>query len=106
MSMNYYYNLNICPCCGRCEERIHLGKNSYGRKFLLQANPSHYKPSWYVMKNWLLSTNGYIEDEYGRIISKNDFIKIVEGNQKEQPNKGSDIIKDEEGYEFCLADFS
>ena len=33
-------------------------------------------------------------------------IKIVEDNQKGHSNESSGIIKDKEGYEFCLVDFS
>jgi len=58
------------------------------------------------MKDWLLHTKGIIESEYGEIIDKRDFIKLVEDNQKYKSHKDLYIVKDEEGYEFCLVDFS
>ena len=106
MGTNYYYKLNVCPHCLRPEKTLHLGKNSYGWNFLLQANDDYYKRSWYVMKDWLLHTDGIIENEYGEIIHKHKFIELVEDNQKYKPHKDPYIVKDEEGYEFCLVDFS
>ena len=109
MGTNYYFEFETCPHCGYTPSRIHLGKNSYGWKFLLQHNSTHYAPSWNNMKDWLKAAKGVIKDEYGRIISKDKFIKLVENNQTYKSHSSlinKSIYTDTDGYEFCLVDFS
>jgi hypothetical protein len=78
-----YYHVKTCLCCGH-EERVHIGKSSFGWTFALRVfrgvvPDEPMIPDWEVWKAHLRTfTNWHVEDEYGDPIDTEDFFKIVE----------------------------
>jgi predicted phosphoadenosine phosphosulfate sulfurtransferase len=80
MGTNYYWLTNICKCCNREEERVHIGKSSAGWPFLLHPR---FK-SWTSWKEALSKNpDDQIHDEYGRRMEVDAFIKFVEEKQSD-----------------------
>jgi hypothetical protein len=105
---NYYAKFKVCCKCGRSEQ-LHLGKSSAGWTFLLQANHFEYYKTWPEMKRWL--KDKVIENEYGDPVSRADFVRQVEGKQKnpelwkhgknDSQNIPADFAKEDPyGFEF------
>ena len=107
MGLNYYAQVNRCFHCERSEE-VHIGKSSFGWKFLF--NP--YKESWKEWKEFLSEIP--IKDEYGVQVSFEEFVQKVEKKQKEDGehytfagDADKNRVIDPEGYliskhkEFC-----
>lgn len=109
MGTNYRTKINICPCCKRPEEEVHLGKSSDGWSFALQYNGGRFYTNFEEMKEWL--KDKVIENEYGEKVSKEEFVKLVESKKKikdpevEREIKGCDIKKIN-GYKFFDWEFS
>jgi len=109
MGINYYLAKNYCNKCNRYES-IHIGKSSYGWTFSFRA----YK-NIRSFDDWKKEFIGNrIFDEYGKEITINDFVKMVESkkifNGKEADNhaklypQDSFLDKDNNSfsdYEFC-----
>lgn len=115
----YYKGKNWCMHCNRGIEEMHVGKQSYGWKFLFQTYETddvkiRSMKAWieFIKKNSLL-----IEDEYGEIMTLEKFIEMVKETSKglsslEYHGKMTtgdrlsfdmimkDHFKDEEGNEF------
>lgn len=109
MGTNYYAKINICSCCNRPEETVHLGKSSAGWSFALQYNGGRFYTDFKGMKSWL--KDKVIENEYGEKVSKEVFIDMVEIKKKIKdpdadygPMSGK-IIKIN-GYKFFDWEFS
>jgi len=98
MGTNYYLHTDFCPCCGHPKQKIHLGKNSCGWKFLFHKT-SNIKdfPSFCGV-----IMNGLIYDEYDRLISTDEMLEIIESSMKEKDHPDVEIIK---GYNFLAAEF-
>ena len=94
------------------EEPIHIGKSSFGWKFLFQSQNDTWRDipvvwnSYNDVKNWLkkytVDSDTYvIMDEYDKIISFDDFFAFIDWKQREEDNpddfKYSENI---EGYRF------
>lgn len=96
MGTNYYVsNGECCPNCGRGRGE-HIGKNSYGWKFIFNGQKRKSKDAWVRYLEYET-----IIDEYGTLIEKEDFWKMIEEQQK---LKGQTELcrYDNEGY--CLMD--
>ena len=124
MGTNYYQRTDICKCCNRYKER-HIGKSSCGWQFSFQGYMGYEdNPKIQSFKDWIREIKADIHskifDEYGRELSLDEFIKLVEDKKaeshnhydyckKEASNRGYDISndwKDDEGYSFSSHDFS
>jgi len=85
MGTNYYWLEDICPCCGKPEKELHIGKSSAGWYFSLHIIPEEKISN---LKDWNAKwskNNGKIKDEYGNDISVETMLKIIterEGNVK------------------------
>ena len=119
MGTNYYLEptQTPCPTCGYDpSERIHIGKLSGGWEFSFHGTDTIR--SW---KDWqtVLSGNGVIYDEYGRVVPSAELIKIVDTHKgaglnhydyciKKYPGWGEhgDEWKDEDGNSFSSGEFS
>ena len=115
MGTNYYYVEEIapaCPHCGREKElrHSHIGKKSAGWTFIWNKTLSDNVKRWL---NILRTGGGYIEDEYDRRWTFEDFIitNIIRGEQS--PLKDAAIVDpehnfhDDDGFTFSLSeDFS
>lgn len=122
MGTNYYHetplvNAVTCSCCGQplcCETcdapRLHIGKSSAGWTFSFQA---HTDPPIRSYREWLahLEAGGTIRDEYGRVISLDDFKGLVE-RKREAPHHHArehpDIytFTDADGHAFSEREFT
>lgn len=102
MGTNYYTKTEVCPTCGRSDEAIHLGKSSFGWKFLFQYNNATYYSDIPSMKKWLRGKQIY--DEYDKKISKKQFWDLVEA--KRDGLTGDYHEWDIQGYRFVNHEFS
>jgi len=109
MGVNYYYRINMCPECGRYNEK-HLGKSSKGWKFLFRGYSDEGIESF---KDWIkrLEKGGFIYSEHGEQILIRDFIEFIKSKQNSREHEaeefyGNLVWKDKKGYDFTDADFS
>lgn len=99
MGTNFYLHTNYCPCCGQPREKIHIGKSSYGWKFLIHKIPNrifNYRSFCSYIKE------GVIYDEYGQEWEEYEFLKMIQSFQKEKNNSYCERIDD---YDFVEGDF-
>lgn len=102
MGTNYYTKINNCDKCGRYD-KIHLGKSSAGWQFYFQYNGGKYYKNVDEMTVWLIDKE--IKNEYGEVISHDDFWKMVQEKQSENKADGTyDLVID--GYTFSDFEFS
>ena len=113
MGTNYYWRHDICECCNR-SNTLHIGKDSGGWTFSFQA---HDYPPIRSYQMWLenLRADGIIEDEYGKEVSLEDFMQMVERKRKEKHDHHTYCVAnyrnhrgtfhDHEGYSFSEDDF-
>lgn len=110
MGTNYYTRINCCDKCERYDE-IHIGKQSWGWAFCFAIHPDMEIVNACAWKNFLMKNlfEQKIYDEYGNVISYDDFWSMVEANKnkysgvKEHPDYFS---LDYEGYCMCSGEFS
>jgi hypothetical protein len=120
MGTNYYQRTDICDCCNRYKER-HIGKNSHGWTFNFRGY-KHVEdvPKIASFEDWKreLIAEGEIFDEYGRKLTFDEFVELVE-SKKTAPNSHFDYCekqsydkvymdywKDDEGFSFTGGEFS
>lgn len=134
MGTNYYLRTTGCSdACAHCSEvrMIHLGKSSVGWKFGFRAQEDWPRDEAYMRLNALvkvhLRNGGRIEDEYGRVLTKQEFQDFIESKQhlrshldprpKERAawrSRGDEDLYDSMlkayfdsgGYDFCDRPFS
>ena len=114
MGTNYY----VVPNRPSVSEPIHIGKSSYGWKFLfeIQHNPWWDGPpvNWdtyeevldWLKKNTVESDSYVIIDEDDRLISYDDFVELVQEKQKEKNPHDFSHAENRGGYRFVKGDFS
>lgn len=99
--MNYYAVSKPCPTCGKSEViDEHIGKSSYGWRFLFHALPSIN--SWREWKEYL--KDKIIVNEEREEISIDDFELMIKA-KKSHPSCLCHAL-DEDGYAFCKEEFS
>lgn len=109
MGTNYYV-VRTRPTIDR---PIHIGKSSYGWKFLFQEQEDLWNDppvSWHSWKDvikWLteftMDNKDYvIIDEYDHTVDLSDFIDLVESKQGERASEYSKCV---DGYRFTEGDF-
>jgi hypothetical protein len=109
MGTNYYHHIDVCECCGRAGEVVHVGKSSAGWTFTFQGTEEIRS-----YQDWLDAMEAdpasKILDEYGREISLEDFKAIVELKRDENRNHARDYPDgswlDPDGHSFSGHDFS
>ena len=117
MGTNYYWKPNTqpCPTCGHNDDNsIHIGKSSGGWKFHFHGTEE--LRSW---ADWQakISSGGFIEDEYGGVISLDDLRRVVtvRGNspldqityyKEHYPTYEPSIWRDDDGHVFSEGEFS
>ena len=69
MGTNYYLEQDICPCCSRGTNKLHIGKSSHGWCFSLHVIPEEGINSLDDWISWFNKDRTLIRDEYGNIIS-------------------------------------
>lgn len=77
MGTNYYLHKNVCQCCGRSEETLHIGKSSAGWHFSLHIMPEENIASLADWKKlWSISEN-IIKNEYGIVIGPDEMVDTI-----------------------------
>ena len=132
MGTNYYLRHKPCPNCGNVARELHIGKSSIGWQFSFRG---YRDLNIHSYQDWLeefKDERREIVDEYGHVITLEEFRKNVESESrklmlsnyniahqipqtkkekeylKEHPDKWSRIDcywKDNEGYSFCDMEF-
>ena len=99
-----YYAIKKKPRIVKIYDEIHLGKSSVGWKFVFQEQEQYH--NFEEFKDFILNNNEWIiKDEYGKEISPNNLLKLIEEKQKE--NNPDDFTWDKNvgGYRFTDRDF-
>ena len=105
MGTNYYLRYNICKHCSRFDQ-LHIGKNSFGWKFLFSINENHKN-----VDDWLndMKNSKYkIFDEYDNRISYHDFVCVIQ-NKELEPSRIIEYPKDftsDGKYDYSKGEFS
>ncbi len=101
MGTNYYVKLG--------NDKLHIGKKSYGWKFLFQSYPDKLLQNF---EDWtaLLALNK-IYNEYDELVDFADFVYMVNYSRNNTKELSNTDIKDLDvivinGYEFTSHDFS
>lgn len=98
MGTNYYLNTDYCPCCGKPRKQVHLGKSSYGWKFLFYKHGRVRDfPSFCEFIK-----QGEIENEYGDRFDAEDLLDLIEAQQDEKSHENAQNIN---GYDFMEREF-
>lgn len=110
MSTNYYIKLpnqNHCNHCGRNDpgEEIHIGKYTYGIKFLF-ANDKGACRNFREWKALLEEHQDRIFNEYGNPVTLESLMHLIQSSQ----SGAHELIReytylDPEGYYFMVGDF-
>ena len=108
MGTNYYVRTDICKCCSRGEEEIHIGKSSMGWSFTFHATDDIRSYKQWV--SFLTLNSRAIFDEYGDNVTLDYFIEMVNNKKDAKFNHadeaGNQSFKDEEGHSFSPYEFS
>ena len=84
MGMNYYLRYNICPTCGRYDEK-HIGKSSYGWCFGLHIYPEEEVET---LEDWvavLKADGAEIYNEDGEEVKFKDLLDTIVNRSHPQP---------------------
>ena len=123
MGVNFYWHEKPkCDKCGRCGERVHIGKSSFGWCFGLHIHPHD---DIYNLSDWIERFDhpgSWIENEYGEVISKEEMLQWIrrEGEGWDEWRKkhgkfkrhefggrwGMEGAYGEGDYDLCNYDFS
>jgi hypothetical protein len=96
MSTNYYLYKNICPCCGKGKDKLHIGKSAVGWCFALHIDNlycsdhnSEFPRSFKEWKTLFTDPHNKIFDEYEREVHYLTMIDIITDRKgrKEPPNE-------------------
>ncbi|MFH9072705.1 hypothetical protein [Streptomyces alboflavus] len=83
MGTNYFVRTPPCAdACAHCSasEELHLGKSSAGWRFLFQAGQDWPREKAYSL--WVeRAKSGVINDEYGRTVTLDELLALVEAKQ-------------------------
>ena len=108
MSTNYYVKPEVCKCCGRSDEPIHIGESSCGWTFSF-----HTLKTVRSFSDWKIYLEGKtIVDEYGAVTSLAGFVAMVERKKGEDRNYAlfcgceNDTFLDDEGNSFSDYEFN
>lgn len=116
MGTNYYARVNHCDKCGRVNI-VHIGKSSFGWKFLWQGYPcmDEEKLPIKCKKDWynFLTDSIQISNGAGGIYSREEFIEMVEKHNSNELNvtehtqsEYAHYWNDEEGNNFRAGEWS
>lgn len=86
MGTNYYLRRDFCPCCGAPRQELHIGKCSYGWRFMAHVYKDGMTFDEY--KNFL--NTGTLYNEYGDQVAYNDLMDIILSTSHKQLNSGRD----------------
>lgn len=81
MGTNYYLTEDVCPCCKRGSERLHIGKSSAGWCFGLHVDPDNGLSSLGAWVQRWSAPNARIMDEYGVEVTPEEMLRIITERQ-------------------------
>lgn len=104
MGTNYYAQLEeVCKCCGRGDEDLHIGKQSAGWQFIFADYPERGLDT---AEAWFSFLEGRsILNEYNKPIAPDEFIQMVKHNQGKRHSSSFNRL-DPKGYTFSDPGFS
>lgn len=103
MGTNYYAEKKK-PRIVKVYDKIHLGKSSYGWRFLFQEQDEFH--NFEQFKDFILNNKEYIiKDEYDRIIKPEELLNLIEEKQKNNNPDNFKYNKNIDGYRFEQGDF-
>lgn len=114
MGTNYYLHEDICPHCGRCERKLHVGKSSGGWTFSFRGYPYEFdEPKIKSAADWhsyLLTAStasdvkNELRNEYDEIVTLHDFWELVADKRTEKNNHTIYMQNSTKQYERYAAD--
>jgi hypothetical protein len=110
MGTNYYCydNSEKCPNCEHGSISVHLGKSSYGWKFLLNYNDGKYYETFREFQIFI--KDKIILDEYDNEVENEYLIEKIKSKQNDKSHNDffsyDEFYRDSDGYEFLDATFS
>lgn len=107
MGTNYYATYNRCECCGR-RDSVHIGKSSAGWRFAIEMHPTIYI-DWREFEAFVLKGDVEIVDEYGKVHTSDELLKLIEETKEGQRHVASDCYRKvvaEEFADLCYYEFS
>jgi hypothetical protein len=108
MGTNYYALTNVCICCDRPEETIHIGKRSGGWRFVFHGTEEIR--SWEDWRTFLRKPGTLIKEKYGPHLTLSELIEIVDESRPGKtemfyPGQSTEW-EDPEGFRFWDVEFS
>ena len=118
-ALNEFRYENLQNLAALASHKVHIGKKSHGWQFCFQYQPYIYSTSKSELENineFLSQPNIYIEDEYGRRLTPEQFWEEIgdslhhkEGYQNYTDNKEDYSLNDDyitaDGLWVCKSDF-
>lgn len=108
MGTNYYAETNVCPHCKRSDV-IHIGKQSYGWRFLLhvERDDPHCPNDILGWRKVIFNPDTKITDEYNEVLSVNEMWEIITQPKPEARTRGDELsaLYGTDGYDLSTGDF-
>ena len=96
MGTNYYVKRDPCPHCGRSDDRLHIGKSSFGWTFTFQGTETiRSEADW---RAELAKPDVIIQDEYDRPVTQEEFWLMVESKRGAEWNHARDVYDPDSAY--------
>ena len=79
MGTNYYLidRSELCPSCGKGEDKIHIGKSSFGWHFSLHVIPEKDINNLDDWQKYFDNPKAHIEDEYGKFVTPSEMMEVI-----------------------------
>lgn len=122
MGTNYYLRgdqPSACKCCGHTppREEVHVGKSSWGWKFLFKGNRDPEQgplvtteEEWWVEIQRRIQAGQQLRDEYGTVITLPELRALIEARRTDQDHLGFTFRdggwQDAKGNDFLESEFS
>ena len=90
MGMNFYLCFNACPHCGRSDDRLHIGKSSFGWCFALHVYPELGINSLDDWRQRWMEPGAAILDEADRVLLPEEMLEWI----SDRAGSGSPIVDD------------
>ena len=96
MGTNYYVKRDPCPHCGRSDDRLHIGKSSFGWTFTFQGTETiRSEDDW---RRELAKPDVIIQDEYDRPVTQEEFWLMVDSKRDSLWNHARDVYDPNSSY--------
>ena len=89
MGTNYYLQTDVCQCCGRPKEILHIGKSSCGWKFSFRVYENIKNVADWI--RLIEDKDNTIKDYYDEKISSAAFIDLIDSKVNGKSHLDYDI---------------